>query len=334
MTGKHWTLGVFAVLVGWACSESTTDPAAPGMNFDRGGHPRHGWRWSEPVNLGPIINTDATEFQASLSPDELSLYFASNRTGGQGGNDLWVARRRSRRAPWGAPVNLGTVINTSSAENAPTFTPGGHRMYFHSTRPGGFGENDLYVSYRADAHDDLAWESPINLGPFVNTAAFEAGAEIFQADRKRHRARSRTATLYFNRRLGSADDPPFYDFLSAPLGADGLPTAPATPIAELNTPYNEAGLEVSADGLMALFQSTRPGTFGSGDLWITARATTRDAWSLPKNLGAPVNTALNDRHPALSHNGRTLIFNTSGRPGGFGGDDLWMTTRQGANGEY
>ena len=49
--------------------------------------------WSEPVNLGPPIDTEAFEGSATLSPNGLSLYFTSNRPGGRGGNDLWVSQR-------------------------------------------------------------------------------------------------------------------------------------------------------------------------------------------------------------------------------------------------
>src|SRR2546422_9270942 len=57
--------------------------------------------WSTPVNLA-AINTSATEAQATLSPDELSLYFQSDRTGDP---DIWVAQRPCRECDWEPPVN-------------------------------------------------------------------------------------------------------------------------------------------------------------------------------------------------------------------------------------
>src|SRR5712664_716112 len=56
--------------------------------------------WSAPVNLGPSINTEFNEFHAAISADELSIFFATNRPGGLGGLDLWVAQRSNRRAAW------------------------------------------------------------------------------------------------------------------------------------------------------------------------------------------------------------------------------------------
>src|SRR5262249_6104396 len=82
--------------------------------------------WSTPVNLGPTINTTFNESGAALSEDGLSLYFNSNRPGGVGGPDIWVSQRDSVDDEWGAPVNLGPTINTTSAETVPAFSRDGH----------------------------------------------------------------------------------------------------------------------------------------------------------------------------------------------------------------
>jgi hypothetical protein len=75
------------------------------------------------------------------------------------------------------------------------------------------------------------------------------------------------------------------------------------------------------------FTSNRPGGIGSGDLWVSIRETTLDAWMTPVNVGPSVNTTSFDGAPALSSDGETLLF-YSNRPGGFGGNDLYMSTRQ------
>jgi parallel beta-helix repeat protein len=290
-------------------------------DVERGEHARCGSTWSAPVNLGPVINTDSSDMSPSLSPDELSLYFTTTRPGGQGAADIWVSRRTSPGTPWQAPVNLGPTINSPSGDGGPTLSADGHQLFFFSTRPVGQGLNDLYVSYRADTHDNFAWGAPVNLGPQVNTAANEAGPEFVDA------AVSGTATLLFNRGQTAVSTAPS-DLMTVSVGADGLPTAAPTFIVELNTPANDFGPELSDDGLELFFVSGRPGTLGGNDLWRTTRATVLSAWAPAENLGAVVNTALNDRHPSLSASGRTLIF-ASTRSGGLGSDDLWMSTRSG-----
>src|SRR5882672_7313866 len=69
--------------------------------------------WSAATNLGSTINSTATEFGPALSPNGNSLYFASNRSGGSGLADLWVAQRANKNAPWQAPVNLGPTVNST-----------------------------------------------------------------------------------------------------------------------------------------------------------------------------------------------------------------------------
>src|SRR2546428_9773801 len=137
--------------------------------------------WSAPVNLGAPVNSAASEMNAALSPDELSLYFVSTRAGGVGGADIWVARRASLDSPWEEPVDLGPGVNGPGIQGSPSIFIDGHLLFFSSDRPGGQGSNDIYVARRADKSDDLSWGPATNLGPDVNTADFEAGGFYLQS---------------------------------------------------------------------------------------------------------------------------------------------------------
>src|SRR5438132_3693302 len=128
-----------------------------------------GSEWSEPVNLGPVVNSSAVDANAALSPDEHALYFVSNRLGGVGGNDIWVSRRRCLECPWETPVNLGAPINSGAVEGAPTLSDDGRLLFFFSIRPDGLGSADIYVSHRTGTNDEGdVWGPPVNLGPDVN----------------------------------------------------------------------------------------------------------------------------------------------------------------------
>ena len=59
------------------------------------------YTFGEPTNLGPTVNSSAMDFDSSISPDGLSLYFGSERSGGSGGKDLWVTMRETVSGPWG-----------------------------------------------------------------------------------------------------------------------------------------------------------------------------------------------------------------------------------------
>jgi hypothetical protein len=136
---------------------------------------RIGANWCQPVNLGPVVNSSAGEVSPTISLDGLELYFNSGgtaiRPGGYGSSDLWVTRRATRNDPWTEPVNLGPTVNTASRENFPVLSGDGLLLFFYSTRPGGYGQADLYMMRRASLSD--SWGPPVNLGPFVNSTVSE-----------------------------------------------------------------------------------------------------------------------------------------------------------------
>src|SRR5262245_1317202 len=280
--------------------------------------------WSEPVNLGPVVNSSFFDSAATLSPNELSLYFVSTRPGGQGMQDIWVSQRRCSDCPWETPVNL-TAVNSPSPDGGPSLSTDGHLLFFHSFRGGGHGGSDIWVSYRANPNDDFGWEAPVNLGPDVNTTASEFNPEYLQSADYYVEAMAgvpaNAAALYFSR----GPDVSNQDIYVAPLTRDGSTLGTAVPVTELNSTSNDPAPSVRTDGKEILFWSLRPGS-GSGDIWVSTRPTIHELWSTPENIGFPVNTTSNDVRPNLSRSGRTLLFD-SNRPGGDGDQDIWMSTR-------
>ena len=128
--------------------------------------------WSVPVNLGYPVNSNKLDGYACLSSDGLTLYFAGHRPGGYGAQDIWVTTRPYKGAHWAIPENLGPTINTSSYDSTPWITPDGLVLYFSSDRPGGSGNDDLWVAKRPTTEDN--WGNPVNLGPLVNSAAYDS----------------------------------------------------------------------------------------------------------------------------------------------------------------
>jgi hypothetical protein len=272
--------------------------------------------------LGPVVNSEFEEFLPEISKDGLSLYFSSNRPGGFGGEDIWVSRRARRHAPWGPPMNLGPNVNTSFNERSPDLSPDGRLLFFATTRPGGFGAFDIWISRRARKRDDFGWQPPVNLGAGVNSAAGDFGPAFLENDE------IGTPNLFFaSGRPGGVGG---IDIYSSELLLNGS-FGPAFPISELNTPQNDFRPTIRPNGLELFFDSNRPAPpdvigIGARDLWVSTRETISGTWSTPANLGPIVNTEFNDTLPAVSSNGRTLIL-TSDRPGGFGGSDLYVSFR-------
>lgn len=273
--------------------------------------------WSAPVSLGPVVNSAFNDIGATISKDGLSLYFYSNRPGGFGGLDIWVSQRARVEDSWGPPINLGPIVNTASTEGVPSFSRDGHLMFFNSNRPGGFGNTDIWVSWRAHTQDDFGWQAPVNLGPGVNSTSGDANASFFENEE------AGAPLLFFgSARPGGAGAGEVY--VSALVG--GV-FSPATLVAELGSPQGDMGGTIRFDGLEIIQFSNRLGSLGSFDLWTSVRKTVLDTWSPPENLGSVVNTTSNELTPSLSPD-RRLLFFASDRPGGFGAVDLYVTTRE------
>jgi len=139
--------------------------------------------WEEAVSLGPSINTSDTESLPWIAPDGLELYFHSNRPGGYGGRDIWVATRSSTSDPWGEPENLGPVVNSSADDACPCLSRDGLVLVFSGWdsvsgpwRPGGLGRSDMWMTRRKSTADP--WEPPVNLGPDMNTSEYEVAPRI------------------------------------------------------------------------------------------------------------------------------------------------------------
>jgi hypothetical protein len=317
--GFRPTLALTLLFGGMLALVMTLAPSAQAQKFSD---------WSPPVNLGSVINSAFSDLLPAISKNGRSLYFTSNRPGGLGGFDMYVSQRASVDDPWGPPVNLGPTVNTTFDEGDPAFSRDGHLMFFQSTRPGGFGGVDLWVARRNNPHDDFDWQPAVNLGPGVNTADDDQGPSYFENDENGERDEGEddeegAPQLYFHsRRSGGLGGTDIYVSEQMPDGSFG----PAVLVTELSSPLNEAFPSIRHDGLEIFFNSNRTGSIGMGDLWVATRASTADAWSTPVNLGATINTVFADLQPYLSSDNKTLFFN-SDRPGGFGGQDLYMITR-------
>jgi hypothetical protein len=104
--------------------------------------------------------------------------------------------------------------------------------------------------------------------------------------------------------------------------------------ATVNTVNNENSAVIAPSGLSLYVSSNASGTLGSTDLWVSQRSSLTAAWGALQNLGATLNTSGVDNLPALSVDGKTMFFNSSGRPDTLGGADIYMTTRTNQNDDF
>ncbi|MBN2742328.1 MAG: PD40 domain-containing protein [Marinilabiliaceae bacterium] len=127
---------------------------------------REGKTWSEPLPLPKPINSDANETHLTLSPDQSTLYFTSDRSGGIGGLDIYRVRKMPD-GTWSKAQNLGPEINTPYDEETPVLHSDGKRLYFASNGHNSMGGFDIFVS---QLNNDSTWTQPVNMGYPINTA--------------------------------------------------------------------------------------------------------------------------------------------------------------------
>ena len=197
------------------------------------------------INLGPRKGA------ITVSQDGDWLFFAADIAGaGLGDFDIYKSVYTS--TGWSEQENLGDSINTDFWESSPAISPDKRALYFSSTRPGGYGGADLYVSF---LKPNGRWTEAVNMGPTINTAGDEM-APFIHADNQ---------TLYF-----TSDGLPGYGgsdlFVLKKLsnGQWGVPENMGYPI---NTIENEGSLAVAADGYTAYYASDREDSRGGLDIY-------------------------------------------------------------------
>jgi outer membrane protein OmpA-like peptidoglycan-associated protein len=121
-------------------------------------------RWGNILNLGSNINSIGWDSHPSLSHNEDTLFFASDRIGGFGLSDIYFATK-NKSGTWNRSLNMGPVINTRQKEVSPFFHPQYNLLYFSSNgQLYNFGEFDIFKTYLIENK----WTEPKNIGPLVN----------------------------------------------------------------------------------------------------------------------------------------------------------------------
>ncbi len=268
---------------------------------------RLGDQYAKPENLGRVINSEYTELDAFVAPDESYIVFTSNRPGGLGTGDLYVSKRKD--GAWTPPQNLGPEINTAGFECCPSVSPDGKYLYYTTQ---GLGRNGIYqadiVALSLD-QQDLPEEPKLFAEGVISTPG--SMSLTFSPDMK---------TLWFAEASAS--------IMVSHLN-DGKWDAPA-PI-EFSGRYFDFSPCVSPDGSELVFSSSRArvGQKLSLGLWASERTTA--GWSTPKDLGAAINgSGEGAGSPSLAANG-TLYF-IAQRPDSVGGLDIYRSKRFG--GQY
>jgi len=195
------------------------------------------------------MGRDGTPF---ISFDGLAIYFFSDRSEGVGSRDLWRARRQNARSPFDPPTEL-RALNTPDLELSPWLTRDDLTLLFASSRPGGSGGTDIWISTRENSAVDFP--APLNRAD-LNTSA-EEGRAVFTSDALQ--------AIFASDRPGGLG---YADLWMASRADAALPFEAARNLGQLNTADADQDVALSSDDRELFFASSRRGT---DELWRSTR---------------------------------------------------------------
>lgn len=266
------------------------------------------------VNMGGMINSAAHDYCPLVTADGNTLYFTSRREGSTGNmrdpsgqyfEDIYMAKRMDD--VWSNATNVGPPLNTYVQDATVGLAPDGGAMIIYRTSQN-LVSGDLYEATRHMGQ----WQEPVKMTDRINTEAHEPSATISPDG----------SEIYFTSdRPGGYGGRDLYRIRRLPNDQWSLPMNLGPTI---NTPYDEDAPFMHSDGVTLFFSSNGHNTMGGYDVFKSQLVDPdMNGWTVPENMGYPLNTVNDDIYFCLSDDGQTGYF-SSERPGGLGGQDIYQ----------
>jgi outer membrane protein OmpA-like peptidoglycan-associated protein/tetratricopeptide (TPR) repeat protein len=256
----------------------------------------------DPINLGDSINSKDSEYYPTITLDGNKLVFT--RRVNNYNEDFYESNRQD--TTWSKAKALFGNINTNMNEGAQNISQDGQWLIFTGCNfPEGMGSCDLYISYLTSE----GWSTPENLGPSINTEFWEAAPSLSPDKRDLYFASRRPGgyggnDIYVSHRLQNGRWSP----------AENLGPVVNT-IGDESTPF------IHADNQSLYFTSNGHSGYGGDDLFVS-RKTPDGKWTIPENLGYPINTIENEGSLIIAADGKTAYY-ASDRADSKGGLDIY-----------
>ena len=270
----------------------------------------------DPINLGPGVNTENSEYYPCLTADDATLLFTREIPDSRAflgtQEDFFVSTSEAKT--WGPSRGI-SEINSVMNEGAPSLSHDGQVLIFTACEiegewgPGrtGLGSCDLFFSHKVGT----SWSSPMNLGERINSYYWESQPSLAADGR----------TLYFVRGKSTARGIREQDIWVSHLSVDGVWQKPRKIEGEVNTAFEEESVMIHPDGETLYFSSNGHPGMGGLDIYMSKKRAD-GSWGKPVNLGYPINTHGNENSLLVSASGELAYF-ASDRDGGAGGLDLY-----------
>jgi outer membrane protein OmpA-like peptidoglycan-associated protein len=229
-----------------------------------------------PQNLGPKVNSYASELLPVISPDGRTLYFVRGdhaiTEGDADDQDIWYAER-DRNGQWSEPIHMSAPLNTTAPNGVMAVTPDGNSLLLNGTYSTGKG---FSITHRTPT----GWSNPrkLEIRNYYNSSRYVAAYLANDA---------RTLILTVGRR----DSRGGMDLYVSRLEADGTWSEPMSLGPTVNTEEDENAPFLASDGVTLYFASEGRRGEGSADIYMSRRLDdTWKNWSEPVNLGPTINT--------------------------------------------
>ena len=257
------------------------------------------------TNLGENINSEANEYWPSLTIDGKTLIYTrlvgSNAVTGSPKailqEDFYTSNFEKNEWTPGKPLS---AINTADNEGAQSISADGKLLFFTSCgRKDSRGSCDIYFS----RNDGGSWSTPQNVGEPVNSSAWESQPSIS----------ANGETLYFvSNRKGGKGGMDIWKCKLKGFSEWGSPiwSNPVNLGDSINTSGNEMSPFIHADGKTLYFASDSWPGLGGTDLFYS-RQKNDSTWSMPKNMGYPINSNKDEQGLIVDATGQNAYYSTN-----------------------
>jgi outer membrane protein OmpA-like peptidoglycan-associated protein/tetratricopeptide (TPR) repeat protein len=255
-----------------------------------------------PQNVGDGINSSESEYFPSLAIDGGELIFTRRLRNYN--EDFFSSNKKFDT--WDIAKPLPGNINTDQNEGAQMISQDGQWLVFTGcNRRDGFGSCDIYISFLTPK----GWSEAMNLGGAINSDQWDS-QPCLSPDKR---------DLYFaSRRFGGYGGSDIY---VSHLQPNGKWSDPENLGPEINTPGDENSPFMHADNQTLYFTSSGLQGYGDEDLFLTRKGP-KGVWSIPENLGYPINTISREGTLFITADGETAYY-ASDRSDTRGGLDIY-----------
>ncbi|WP_340153835.1 OmpA family protein [uncultured Marivirga sp.] len=269
------------------------------------------------TNVGTAINSELWDYAPVVNSDQTVMIFTSRRGPNEGNlnenvfednffyEDIFISKKSGGK--WQAAENIGPVVNTKYHDSNLGFSPDGKTLYIYSDE----GNGDIYFTNNLS---EDTWSEPVSLSDNINSSGYNEKSVSQSADGN---------TLFFasNRPGGFGG----FDIYFSTKNRKGEWGASKNLGKVINTEGDEDGPFIQFDGKTLYFSSTAHNGMGGFDIFKSEYDSASNEWSIPENMGYPLNSPDDDIYFVMTKDGKTGYYATV-REEGMGYNDIYKVT--------